>query len=79
MIMTEESTSTTPSLFSPLAKSLLDGFAEGVLVFSGEGKVIYANDPAREAMRDADLSEDSGFSLCGLATWIWVRRCSFPA
>ena len=57
--MTEESTSTTPSLFSPLAKSLLDGFAEGVLVFSGEGKVIYANDPAREALRDADLSLES--------------------
>lgn len=60
MTMTEQPQSPSkPSLFSPLAKSLLDGFSEGVLVFSGEGDVIYANDPAREALEDASLSLDA--------------------
>jgi transcriptional regulator of acetoin/glycerol metabolism len=55
--MTEQPQSPSkPSLFSPLAKSLLDGFSEGVLVFSSEGDVIYANDPAIEALEGADLS-----------------------
>ncbi|MEE8361272.1 MAG: hypothetical protein V3R71_03910, partial [Gemmatimonadales bacterium] len=58
--MTEQPPSPSkPSLFSPLAKSLLDGFSEGVLVFSAEGEVIYANDPAIEALEGADLSLDS--------------------
>lgn len=58
--MTEQSQSgTKPSLFSPMAKSLLDGFSEGVLVFSAEGEVIYANSPAREALEDANLSMDT--------------------
>ena len=30
-----------PSVFSPLAKALLDGFSEGVVVFDVEGKVLY--------------------------------------
>lgn len=55
--MTEEAPSgSKAALFSPLAKSLLDGFSEGVLVFSPEGEVIYANDPAREALEQAGLS-----------------------
>ena len=29
-----------PSVFSPLAKALLDGFSEGVVVFDAEGKVL---------------------------------------
>jgi DNA-binding NtrC family response regulator len=45
-----------PSVFSPLAKALLDGFSEGVVVFDPAGKVVYANQPAREAM--ADLLQD---------------------
>jgi AraC-like DNA-binding protein len=48
-----------PSVFSPLAKALLDGFSEGVLVFDVEGKVLYANQQAREALRDLDLTEGS--------------------
>jgi hypothetical protein len=37
---------TLPSVFSPLAKALLDGFSEGVVVFDAEGKVLYAK-PAK--------------------------------
>jgi Bacterial regulatory protein, Fis family len=46
----------TPSVFSPLAKALLDGFSEGVVVFDPAGKVLYANQPAREAL--ADMAQD---------------------
>lgn len=37
-----------PSVFSPLAKTLLDAFAEGVVVFDTQGKVLYANEHARD-------------------------------
>jgi len=47
----------TPSVFSPLAKALLDGFSEGVVVFDREGKVLYANSQARSQLADQfDLS-----------------------
>ena len=46
-----------PSVFSPLAKALLDGFSEGVVVFDIEGRVLYANQPAREALAGMDLTE----------------------
>jgi len=49
--------SSTPSVFSPLAKALLDGFSEGVVVFDAEGRLLYANQPARLAMEGLDLSE----------------------
>ena len=39
-----------PSVFSPLAKALLDGFSEGVIVFDVEGRLLYANQQAREAL-----------------------------
>jgi PAS domain-containing protein len=45
----------TPSVFSPLAKALLDGFSEGVVVFDAHGKVLYANQPARDALTALDL------------------------
>jgi transcriptional regulator with AAA-type ATPase domain len=48
---------TMPSVFSPLAKALLDGFSEGVVVFDAEGRLLYANQPARLAMEGLDLSE----------------------
>jgi transcriptional regulator of acetoin/glycerol metabolism len=35
-----------------LAKALLDGFSEGVVVFDPDGRVLYANTPAREALTD---------------------------
>lgn len=46
-----------PSVFSPLAKALLDGFAEGVVVFDAEGKMLYANSQARLTLSEADLSD----------------------
>jgi Bacterial regulatory protein, Fis family len=48
---------TMPAVFSPLAKALLDGFSEGVVVFDVEGRLLYANNPAREALVGMDLSE----------------------
>lgn len=50
-----------PSVFSPLAKSILDAFNEGVVVFDHEGQVLYANQPARETLEgsvDLSLSSD---------------------
>jgi len=49
--------SSLPSVFSPLAKALLDGFSEGVVVFDIEGRLLYANEQAREALVGMDLSE----------------------
>jgi transcriptional regulator with PAS, ATPase and Fis domain len=40
-----------PSVFSPLAKALLDGFSEGVVVFDPQGRMLYTNGPAREALQ----------------------------
>lgn len=41
-----------PSIFSPLAKTLLDSFSEGVVVFDAQGRAIYVNQPARELLAD---------------------------
>jgi ATP-binding cassette subfamily B protein len=46
-----------PSVFSPLAKALLDGFSEGVVVFDVEGRLLYANQQAREASRFGEAVE----------------------
>jgi transcriptional regulator of acetoin/glycerol metabolism len=46
-----------PAVFSPLAKAVLDGFSEGVVVFDRDARILYANQPAREALREMDLSE----------------------
>lgn len=43
-----------PSVFSPLAKAVLDAFSEAVVVFDTQGRLLYANQPAREL--DLDLS-----------------------
>ena len=48
-----------PSVFSPLAKALLDGFSEGVVVFDPEGRILYANQQAREALAGLDLAEQT--------------------
>lgn len=50
MIMSENSPAPTASVFSPMAKALLDGFSEGVVVFSADGRIIYSNQPARDAL-----------------------------
>ena len=58
-----------PSVFSPLAKALLDGFSEGVIVFDKQGRVIYANEPARHAIRDTlDLTGEAPDLLPRLAS-----------
>ena len=58
--MTEGSTTTSqPSVFSPLARALLDGFSEGVIVFDAQGRVMYAVEQAREALKAFDLSADA--------------------
>src|SRR5690606_36461175 len=44
-------------VFSPLAKALLDGFAEGGVVFDAEGEMLYANSQARLTLSEADLSD----------------------
>lgn len=56
-----------PSVFSPLAKALLDGFSEGVVVFDADGRILYANQPAREALKDLDLGEGTPDLLPRLA------------
>jgi AraC-like DNA-binding protein len=56
-----------PSVFSPLAKALLDGFSEGVIVFDVEGRLLYANQPARDALAGMDLPEDAPDLLPRLA------------
>jgi len=58
---------TTPSVFSPLAKALLDGFSEGVVVFDAQGKVLYANQPARDSLAALDLSTGTDDLLPRLA------------
>jgi len=58
-----------PSVFSPLAKALLDGFSEGVLVFDGEGRLLYANQQARDALKAVPESGgDAGSLMPRLAT-----------
>lgn len=56
-----------PSVFSPLAKALLDGFSEGVVVFDAEGRILYANQQARNTLSDTDLSEGAADLMPRLA------------
>ncbi|MBK6422373.1 MAG: helix-turn-helix domain-containing protein [Gemmatimonadetes bacterium] len=57
-----------PSIFSPLAKALLDGFSEGVVVFDPQGRVLYANAQARDGLADLlDPAEDAQNLLPRLA------------
>jgi transcriptional regulator of acetoin/glycerol metabolism len=53
-----------PSVFSPLAKALLDGFSEGVVVFDAAGRVLYANSQARAQLEgDVDLATETADDL----------------
>lgn len=54
-----------PSVFSPLAKTLLDAFSEGVVVFDPQGRVLYANEQAREL--ELDLSQSASDLMPQLA------------
>lgn len=38
------------SVFSPLARAVLDSFSEGVVVFDPHGRVVYTNSPAEETL-----------------------------
>ena len=54
--MTTTTTSASmPSVFSPLARALLDAFNEGVIVFDAGGRITYLNAHARELLSDAGL------------------------
>jgi transcriptional regulator of acetoin/glycerol metabolism len=48
-----------PSVFSPLAKALLDSFNEGVIVFDQEGRILYLNASGRESLSEAGLDPTS--------------------
>ena len=53
-----------PSVFAPLAKALLDGFSEGVVVFDASGRVLYANSQARAQLEgDVDLGTETADDL----------------
>jgi transcriptional regulator with PAS, ATPase and Fis domain len=54
-----------PSVFSPLAKALLDAFSEAVIVFDPQGKVLYANQQARDL--GLDLSRPASDLMPALA------------
>ena len=54
----------SPSIFSPMAKALLDGFSEGVIVFDHAGNVVYANSQARDAVSGLlDLDNEDAKTL----------------
>ena len=63
--MTANNPTPLPSVFSPLAKALLDAFSEGVIVFDTQGKVIYANQQARDL--GLDLSRPGSDLMPALA------------
>jgi hypothetical protein len=46
---------TLPSVFSPLAKALLDSFQEGAVVFDAQGRIIYLNASGRAVLNEAGL------------------------
>lgn len=50
--MTHSTPDSLPSVFSPLTKSLLNAFQEGVVVFDPAGRVIYLNTAARTVFQD---------------------------
>jgi hypothetical protein len=52
-------TNSLPSVFSPLAKALLDSFSEGVVVFDSQGRITYLNAAGREALTEAGLDPTS--------------------
>jgi len=54
--MTQPMTAPTlPSVFSPLAKALLDSFQEGAVVFDAQGRIIYLNAACRAVLNEAGL------------------------
>lgn len=58
--MTQPMTSPSlPSVFSPLAKALLDSFNEGVIVFDKDGRILYLNASGRDSLSEAGLDPTS--------------------
>lgn len=39
-----------PATFSPLARAVIESVAEGVVIFDPQGRVLYANTPARRVI-----------------------------
>ena len=54
-----------PAAFSPLAKAVLESLKEGVLILDASGRVAYANQAARTALKKAgdDSDKDNGKAL----------------
>ena len=48
------------SVFSPLARAVLDSFSEGVVVFDSDGRVTYANVHARTILRAVSNGDVEG-------------------
>lgn len=48
--MSKLSTPSGATLFSPLARTVMDRFHEAVILFDGDGQLSYANRPGREAL-----------------------------
>lgn len=48
--MSGASTPSGATLFSPLARTIMDRFNEAVIFFDGDGRLSYANRPGREAL-----------------------------
>ena len=44
--------SSTTATLPPLARAVLDAFTQGLVVFDPHGRLVYANSPARTALRD---------------------------
>jgi transcriptional regulator with AAA-type ATPase domain len=61
--MPDTHTPTSPSVFSPLAKALLDGFSEGVIVFDPQGRILYVNAQARDALAEVLEPSDDAQNL----------------
>jgi transcriptional regulator with AAA-type ATPase domain len=61
--MPDTHTPTSPSVFSPLAKALLDGFSEGVIVFDPQGRILYVNAQARDALAEVLQPPDDAQNL----------------
>jgi transcriptional regulator of acetoin/glycerol metabolism len=57
------------SVFSSLARAVLDSFNEGVVVFDPEGQLVYANHPAEQVIDGFgnDVSRDADALLPQLA------------
>ncbi|HEX9727504.1 MAG TPA: helix-turn-helix domain-containing protein [Gemmatimonadales bacterium] len=52
------------TVFSPLARSVMDRFAEGLVLFDPDGRVLYANRGGRDVLND--LAGENGLNSASL-------------